>query len=246
MTLLRIDGLTTSFGQNRVHNQLCMEAEENEIVGILGHNGAGKTVLLRAIVGLKHIDQGVIEFRSEDITNWEADRVAAIGISMVPQGRMIFSGLTVHENLEMGGYLTKNVKKLKEQIAHVYEFFPMLHERRSSFGGELSGGQQQILAIARGLIRAPVLLLLDEPSLGLSPIAVKHMRETILNLKKEFNTGILIVEQNISLAFSVIERGYLLKQGEVVAEGTLTELKSSGAMESVYLGDTGGKWGSSV
>ena len=236
MTLLTVEGIVTSFGRNRVHNGLSLSLHSGEIVSILGHNGAGKTLTLRTIVGLKKVDSGTITFDGVEITNWPTEKIISLGVSMVPQGRKIFSGLTVRENIEVGGYLQRDRLTLQSDIDNLFELFPVLRERRNARGGDLSGGEQQILAIARSLVVRPRLLLLDEPSLGLSPKAVEDLRDVILNLRQAFSTAILLVEQNVSLAFAVTKRGYLLRNGEVAASGELQELRRSGVMEDIYLG----------
>ena len=236
MTLLAVEGVVTSFGRNRVHNGLSLSIHPGEIVSILGHNGAGKTLALRAVVGLKKVDTGTITLDGLEITNWPTEKITSLGVTMVPQGRKIFSGLTVRENIEVGGYLQRDRLTLQSDIDSLFELFPVLWERRNGRGGDLSGGEQQMLAIARSLVARPRLLLLDEPSLGLSPKAVEELRDVILNLRQAFDTAILLVEQNVSLAFAVTKRGYLLRNGEVAASGELQELRRSGVMEDVYLG----------
>ena len=211
---------------------------EGEIVALLGHNGAGKTVALRAIAGLKKVDAGTVAMNGLDITNWPAEEVVRVGISLVPQGRRIFKSLTVRDNLELGGYARRDQADVKSDVQRMFDFFPVLAERRAKRGGELSGGQQQMLAIARGLIARPKVLLLDEPSMGLSPKLVTELRDIILDVHEQFGASILLVEQHVSLALAVAERGYLMKTGDVVASGILSELRDSGAMQEIYLGRT--------
>ena len=236
MSLLSVSGVQTSFGRTRVHRNLSLTVQEGEIVALLGHNGAGKTVALRAIAGVKNVDAGTVVMNGRDITNWPAEQVVRAGISLVPQGRKIFTSLTVRDNLELGGYGRRDQAAVEADVQQMFDFFPVLAERRAKRGGELSGGQQQMLAIARGLIARPKLLLLDEPSLGLSPRLVSELRDIILGVHAQFGASILLVEQHVSLALAVAERGYLLKTGDVVASGILAELRDSGAMQEIYLG----------
>ena len=236
MSLLSVSGVQTSFGRTRVHRDLSLAVHEGEIVALLGHNGAGKTVALRAIAGVKNVDAGTVVMNGRDITNWPAEQVVRAGISLVPQGRKIFTSLTVRDNLELGGYGRRDQAAVEADVQQMFDFFPVLAERRAKRGGELSGGQQQMLAIARGLIARPKLLLLDEPSLGLSPRLVSELRDIILGVHAQFGASILLVEQHVSLALAVAERGYLMKTGEMVASGVLSELRDSGAMQEIYLG----------
>ena len=236
MSLLSVSGVQTSFGRTRVHRDLSLAVHEGEIVALLGHNGAGKTVALRAIAGLKNVDAGTVVMNGREITNWPAEQVVRAGISLVPQGRRIFTSLTVHDNLVLGGYARRDQAAVEVDIQRMFDYFPVLAERRAKRGGELSGGQQQMLAIARGLIARPKVLLLDEPSLGLSPKLVTELRDIILGVHEQFGASILLVEQHVSLALAVAERGYLMKTGEMVASGVLSELRDSGAMQEIYLG----------
>ena len=236
MSLLSVSGVQTSFGRTRVHRDLSLAVHEGEIVALLGHNGAGKTVALRAIAGLKNVDAGTVVMNGREITNWPAEQVVRVGISLVPQGRRIFTSLTVHDNLVLGGYARRDQAAVEVDIQRMFDYFPVLAERRAKRGGELSGGQQQMLAIARGLIARPKVLLLDEPSLGLSPKLVTELRDIILGVHEQFGASILLVEQHVSLALAVAERGYLMKTGEMVASGVLSELRDSGAMQEIYLG----------
>ena len=236
MSLLSASGVQTSFGRTRVHRDLSLTVQEGEIVALLGHNGAGKTVALRAIAGLKQVDAGTVTLNGLSITNWPPEQVVRAGISLVPQGRRIFASLTVRDNLQLGGYGRRDQAEVEADVQRMFDFFPVLAERRARGGGELSGGQQQMLAIARGLIARPKVLLLDEPSMGLSPRLVLELRDIILGVHEQFGTSILLVEQHVSLALAVAERGYLLKTGDVVASGILSELRDSGAMQQIYLG----------
>ena len=236
MPLLQINDLHTAYGRTRVHRGIDLQVEAGEIVAILGPNGAGKSTLLSAIAGLIHPTGGTIEYQDQDLTGWTADRAAKVGISLVPEGRRIFQGMTVRDNLELGAYVQSDRKSVDEDLDRVLEYFPILRERLDSQGSDLSGGQQQMLAIARGLMARPTLMLLDEPSLGLSPVLVKDLEAIILGLREQFGASVLLVEQNASLALAVAQRGYLMQTGSIAAEGLLDEMRETGLMRELYLG----------
>ncbi len=236
MPLLQINDLHTAYGRTRVHRGIDLQVEAGEIVAILGPNGAGKSTLLSAIAGLIHPTGGKIEYQDQDLTGWTADRAAKVGISLVPEGRRIFQGMTVRDNLELGAYVQSDRKSVDEDLDRVLEYFPILRERLDSQGSDLSGGQQQMLAIARGLMARPTLMLLDEPSLGLSPVLVKDLEAIILGLREQFGASVLLVEQNASLALAVAQRGYLMQTGSIAAEGLLDEMRETGLMRELYLG----------
>ena len=205
-------------------------------MAILGPNGAGKSTLLSAIAGLIRPTGGTIVYQDQDLTGWTADRAAKVGISLVPEGRRIFQGMTVRDNLELGAYVQSDRKSVDADLDRVLEYFPILRERLDSQGSDLSGGQQQMLAIARGLMARPTLMLLDEPSLGLSPVLVKDLEAIILGLREQFGASVLLVEQNASLALAVAQRGYLMQTGSIAAEGLLDEMRETGLMRELYLG----------
>lgn len=205
-------------------------------MAILGPNGAGKSTLLSAIAGLIRPTGGTIVYQDQDLTGWTADRAAKAGISLVPEGRRIFQGMTVRDNLELGAYVQSDRKSVDADLDRVLEYFPILRERLDSQGSDLSGGQQQMLAIARGLMARPTLMLLDEPSLGLSPVLVKDLEAIILGLREQFGASVLLVEQNASLALAVAQRGYLMQTGSIAAEGLLDEMRETGLMRELYLG----------
>ena len=236
MTLLQISGLHTAYGRTRVHRGIELHLEEGEIVVILGPNGAGKSTLLSAIAGLIKPTDGSIEYQGRDIAGWSADRAAAVGINLVPEGRRIFSGMTVRDNLDLGAYVQTDRATIAQDFDRVLDYFPILRDRLDSQGSDLSGGQQQMLAIARGLMARPTLILLDEPSLGLSPVLVRDLEAIILGLREQFGASVLLVEQNASLALAVAKRGYLMQTGTIAAEGLLEDMRDTGVMRELYLG----------
>ncbi len=236
MTLLQISDLHTAYGRTRVHRGIELHLEEGEIVVILGPNGAGKSTLLSAIAGLIKPTDGSIEYQGRDIAGWSADRAAAVGINLVPEGRRIFSGMTVRDNLDLGAYVQTDRATIAQDLERVLDYFPILRDRLDSQGSDLSGGQQQMLAIARGLMARPTLILLDEPSLGLSPVLVRDLEAIILGLREQFGASVLLVEQNASLALAVAKRGYLMQTGTIAAEGLLEEMRDTGVMRELYLG----------
>ena len=236
MTLLQINDLHTAYGRTRVHRGIELHLEEGEIVVILGPNGAGKSTLLSAIAGLIKPTDGSIEYQGRDIAGWSADRAAAVGINLVPEGRRIFSGMTVRDNLDLGAYVQTDRATIAQDFDRVLDYFPILRDRLDAQGSDLSGGQQQMLAIARGLMARPTLILLDEPSLGLSPVLVRDLEAIILGLREQFGASVLLVEQNASLALAVAKRGYLMQTGMIAAEGLLEEMRDTGVMRELYLG----------
>lgn len=236
MALLEVSNLHTAYGRTQVHRGVDVTLDEGEIVAILGPNGAGKTTLLRAIAGSIRPTQGRIQFQDREITSWSADRAAQAGISLVPEGRKIFVGMTVQDNLELGAYTRGNRANVNEDLERVLNYFPILRGRLDAQGSDLSGGQQQMLAIARGVMAHPKVILLDEPSLGLSPVLVRDLAGIILGLRDRFGASVLLVEQNASLALGTSSRGYLMQTGAIAAEGPLVEMQETGLMRELYLG----------
>ena len=236
MNLLRIEHLRTAYGAVVVNRDVSLTVSQGEIVTILGPNGAGKSTLLRAICGLLRPKRGTVRFESRDVTGWPADRTASLGIVMVPEGRKIFADLTVEENLRLGAYCRKDTDAIEQDLKLMESYFAVLAARRSAKGSELSGGQQQMLAIARGLMARPKILLLDEPSLGLSPLLIKEVRSVIIDVQAKFSAAVLLVEQNAGLALAVAGRGYLLQHGEIAAEGPIENLRDDQLMHELYLG----------
>jgi branched-chain amino acid transport system ATP-binding protein len=237
MTLLQLDNVNTAYGPVIVNRGVSLTVGQGEIVTILGPNGAGKSTLLRAISGLLKPRGGTIRFADTDVTGLAADRAVGLGIVMVPEGRRVFADMTVRENLRLGAYGRRDRENVESDVQLMESYFEILAQKRNAKGGDLSGGQQQMLAIARGLMARPKILLLDEPSLGLSPKLVKDVRAVIMDVKKTFSSAVLLVEQNAGLALSVAERGYLLHNGRVVASGPIEELRDGSLMRDLYLGD---------
>jgi branched-chain amino acid transport system ATP-binding protein len=231
--MLSVKNLSASYGHIEALRDVSIEAEKGQIVSIIGSNGAGKTTLLRCISGLIKPTSGTIEFLGEPIPN-KPHKVVKKGIIHVPEGRRTFSGLTVKDNLLIGGYLFKG-KELEESLQRNYKLFPILNERKSQFAGTLSGGEQQMLAIARGLMSKPKLMLLDEPSLGLAPIIVNQIFDLIKQIR---DTGItiLLVEQNARKALSICDKAYVLENGRITLKGTGCELLNSDKVKKAYLG----------
>jgi branched-chain amino acid transport system ATP-binding protein len=231
--LLAIRGLGVSYGKVQAVRGLDLTVEAGETVAILGANGAGKSSIVRAITGLAHAGAGEILFQGQTVTNLPSDRRAAAGMALVPEGRRVFADMTVTENLQMGGYLVP--KETTQRIEAMFDLFPRLRERRMQLAATLSGGEQQMLAIARALVRQPTLLILDEPSLGLSPIMVQTIFRAIRDLRDGGMT-ILLAEQSAAVALSLANRAYLLETGRVVAEGPAKALRDDPRVRDAYLG----------
>lgn len=232
--MLKIENLRVSYGQIEVLHGVSLHIDKGKIICVLGANGAGKTTLLNTISGINKIKEGSILFEGEALAS-TPHMIAKRGIIQVPEGRKIFAGLTVKENLIAGAYLTKDKEQIKSDIDRMYQMFPRLKEREKQQGGTLSGGEQQMLAIARGLMSHPKLLLLDEPSLGLAPSIVKEVFKTIEMIKADGMT-ILLVEQNAKKALSICDYAYVLRNGKVVMEGSGKDLINDEEVQKIYLG----------
>jgi branched-chain amino acid transport system ATP-binding protein len=234
--LLKLDNIKTYYGNIRALKGISIEVDENEIVCLIGGNGAGKSTTLMTISGVLTPVEGDVLFQGQSIVGVRADSIVQMGICQVPEGRMIFPLLTVKENLDLGAYLRNDKEGIKEALDRVFELFPAMSERRKQYGGTLSGGEQQMLAIARALMGRPKLLLLDEPSLGLAPIFVDSIFETI-NQINEQGTTILLVEQNAQLALQYSNRGYVLETGEIALAGNSEDLLTNEQVRKAYLGE---------
>lgn len=233
--MLQVEDLNVYYGAIHALQGVSFHVEEGEIVTLIGANGAGKSTTLRSISGLLRPRTGRIVFRGQELTTMPAERIVKMGISQVPEGRKIFAPLTVRENLLMGAYTRKEQSEIEASLATVFQSFPRLKERIGQLGGTLSGGEQQMLATARGVMSKPTLLLLDEPSMGLSPILVEEIFRIILEINKQ-GTAILLVEQNAQMALSIAKRAYVLETGRIVLEGNAREIAENPQVKSAYLG----------
>jgi branched-chain amino acid transport system ATP-binding protein len=233
--VLNVDNLSVSYGPIKALHGVSLRVEKGEIVTLLGANGAGKSSLLRGITGLIPAT-GTVRFQGQDLSSLPAAQRVAAGIAMAPEGRQVFTDQTVHDNLRLGGYLIrKDVARVNRNIALYYNMFPRLEERREQMAGTLSGGEQQMLAIARALMSEPRLLILDEPSLGLAPLITADIFRTLVRLRKE-GTTILLIEQMANQALAIADRGYVLEGGKVVLEGSAAELRCDPRVRAAYLG----------
>lgn len=233
--MLKIDQLELNYGVIRALKGITLEVNEGEIVTLIGANGAGKSSTLKVISGIEKIKSGTISFMGEDISKKSAQDIVKSGISHVPEGRRIFPGLTVLENLEMGAYLRKDKEGVKQDLRMIYERFPILESRSKQDAATLSGGEQQMLAMGRALMSRPKLLILDEPSMGLAPILVREIFSIIKDIKAQ-GTTVLLVEQNARMALSIADRAYVMETGNIVLSGRGEELISSKEIQKAYLG----------
>jgi branched-chain amino acid transport system ATP-binding protein len=235
MALLEVDNVHTYYGAIHALKGITLTVDSAEIVSLIGGNGAGKSTTLKTISGLLHPRQGSVRLAGEDLGRYKAHQVLAKGIVQVPEGRRIFNRLTVTENLEMGAFTRNDKPSILTDMERVFTMFPRLKERRAQLGGTLSGGEQQMLAMGRALMSSPKILLLDEPSMGLAPVLVDYIFETIQELNKAGIT-ILLVEQNARMALQIAHRGYVLQTGEIVLTGSAEELRSNETVQKAYLG----------
>jgi branched-chain amino acid transport system ATP-binding protein len=234
--MLRVNGVSTYYGNIQALKNISMEVAEGEIITLIGANGAGKTTTLMSISGLVPSRQGEIVFKGKPIHGMSPEKIVSLGISQVPEGRRIFPYLTVAENLDMGTFIRKDKDNIRKDLAYIWDLFPILSKRRHQAGGTLSGGEQQMLAISRALMARPKLLLLDEPSLGLAPLIVRQIFEIIKKINTENNTTIFLVEQNANLALKVAHRGYVMENGAITMSDSAPNLLSNDAVKKAYLG----------
>jgi branched-chain amino acid transport system ATP-binding protein len=234
--MLKVNNLTVTYGAINAVKGISFTLEKGEIVCIIGNNGAGKSSTLKALTGVVAPKSGDIELFGKNITGLASHLITACGIAMVPEGREIFTQMTVIENLEMGAFIRKDKDGIKKDMNKVFELFPVLSERKKQKSGTLSGGEQQMLAIGRALMEKPKILLLDEPSLGLAPILVESIFDAIIEINREEGISILLVEQNVYLALEVSSRGYVLENGSIVLKDTSKNLLNDEMVKRAYLG----------
>ena len=236
MNILNVNDLNVYYGGIHAIKNISFHIKRGEIVSLIGANGAGKTSTLHAISGLVPIKSGEISLNGENVTNIDAHKLVSRGMAHVPEGRRIFTELTVLENLEMGAFTRNDTEQIKKDMEHMFSLFPRLAERKKQLAGTMSGGEQQMLAMASALMSRPSLLLLDEPSMGLAPLLVQEIFNIIERINKEENVTILLVEQNANMALSIADRGYVLETGKIILEGTGKELLTNPDIKKAYLG----------
>ncbi len=235
MALLEVNNIHAYYGNIQALRGISLTVEKGEIVSLIGANGAGKTTILRCISRLVMLREGSINLEGEDLSKFKAHELVYKGVAMVPEGRGIFAKLTVAENLEMGAFSRDDQAGIDSDLERVFDLFPRLKERRTQIAGTLSGGEQQMLATGRALMASPRLLLLDEPSMGLAPVLVESVFDTIQRINEE-GTTILLVEQNAMMAFQVANRGYVLQTGEIVLNDSVENLRQNEMVQKAYLG----------
>ncbi len=235
MALLEVKDVHSYYGNIHALKGISLSIDEGEIVTLIGTNGAGKSTTLKTISGIVRPRQGTVSLNGEDLARYPANEIVYKGLSQVPEGRGVFARLTVLENLELGAYVRDDNKQIADDIEHVFALFPRLKERYKQMAGTLSGGEQQMLAMGRALMARPTVLLLDEPSMGLAPILVESIFETVQNINKE-GTTILLVEQNALMALQIADRGYVIQTGEIVLADDAKSLQSNEMVQKAYLG----------
>ena len=233
--MLELNNLHVDIGNLKIIQGVSLEVKSGEVVSLMGANGAGKTTLMRAISGHGHITGGKIEFEGEDITHWTSEKIVESGLIQVPEGRQLFSLMTVRENLEIGAHTKRAREKLRDNLEYVYTLFPELKEMSTQAAGNLSGGQQQMVAIGRGIMADPKLLILDEPSIGLSPIMTQKVLKAVIEIHIK-GVAVLIAEQNIHDVLKIANHAYVLEQGMIRASGSAKEMAANSDIKAMYLG----------
>lgn len=233
--MLKVKDLNVSYGAIHAIHDVSLEVNAGEIVSLIGANGAGKTTTLHTITGLKKASSGSVELEGHNLLTTEPSKIVGLGMAHVPEGRRIFASMTVEENLEMGAYIIRDKAQISADIENVYKHFPRLRERYKQAGGTLSGGEQQMLAIGRAMMSRPKIMLMDEPSMGLSPLLVGEIFEIIQELNRDGMT-ILLVEQNAKMALSIADRAYVLETGHVVMDGQAKDMLEDDKVRRAYLG----------
>lgn len=236
MAMLEIKDLEVCYGMIQAIKGISFEVNEGEVIALIGANGAGKTTILHTVTGLLPPKAGSVFFEGKDITKMPAHKIVSLGMAHVPEGRRVFADLTVYENLKMGAYTRKDPKEMEQSLEMVYGRFPRLKERSKQLAGTLSGGEQQMLAMGRALMSHPKIILMDEPSMGLSPILVSQIFDIIEEVSKS-GTTVLLVEQNAKKALSIADRAYVLETGNIVLEGNAKELMNDDSVKKAYLGE---------
>jgi branched-chain amino acid transport system ATP-binding protein len=235
MAMLEVENIHSYYGSIHALKGISLTVDKGEIVTLIGANGAGKSTILRSITGILKAREGYVRLENEDLAPYKPHEIVYKGIAMVPEGRRVFARLTVTENLEMGAYIRNNKQEIAQDLERVFTLFPRLKERHSQLAGTLSGGEQQMLATARAMMARPRLLLMDEPSMGLAPVLVEIIFDTIKQINEE-GTTVLLVEQNALMALSIANRGYVLQTGEIVISDNAEKLKKNPTVQKAYLG----------
>ena len=236
MALLEIKDLEVYYGMIQAIKGVSFQVQEGEVIALIGANGAGKTTILHTITGLLEAKRGSVIFDGKDITKTPAHKIVSMGMAHVPEGRRVFANLSVYQNLKMGAYTRKDKQEIEETLKTVYKRFPRLEERKNQLAGTLSGGEQQLLAMGRALMSHPRIILMDEPSMGLSPIFVNEIFDIIKEVSAS-GTTVLLVEQNAKKALSISDRGYVLETGKIVLEGDSKDLLNNDSIKKAYLGE---------
>jgi branched-chain amino acid transport system ATP-binding protein len=234
--MLQVDNIDVAYGDVQVLYEVSLDIQKGELVAVIGANGAGKTTLLKTISSLLKPTRGVIEFKGETISGLGPDRIVSKGLVQVPEGRLLFPEMSIREHLEMGAYLTRDKQVIQGRFSEVYELFPVLKERRNQLAGTLSGGEQQMLAVGRGLMAGPELFMFDEPSLGLAPKLVQSIFEMIQHINQTLAVTVLLVEQNVRQSCEISDRAFVLENGRMVLEGSGAEMLENSHVREAYLG----------